>query len=134
MALSFVNSLQNNRLDEITTSAGATARLRIYAGSVPADVDTALSGQTLLANFALSNPIAGAASSQALTLSGTPLSTTAAASGTASFFRIDDGNDANGVVQGTVGAGSGDLSLDTTTITSGQTVQITSFVINENND
>ncbi|HEU4753928.1 MAG TPA: hypothetical protein VFU47_12540, partial [Armatimonadota bacterium] len=100
-------------------------KLRIYDGTRPAGPGTAVSTQTLLAEVTLSDPAFGSASTGAAALSGTPLSATGAAAGTASWFRVVDSNNV-AYVDGSVGTSSADLILSTTTISVGLTVQITS--------
>jgi hypothetical protein len=56
------------------------------------------------------------------------LSGTAVASGTAGWFRAADSNDVNRI-DGSVGEGSGDLSLDNTDIGTGQTVTVTGWTV-----
>jgi hypothetical protein len=73
-----------------------------------------------------------AAASGAKAKSGT-WSATASATGTAAHFRLYDSGGSTCKIQGTVGAGSGDLSLDNTSITSGQTVTISTFTLTDGN-
>jgi hypothetical protein len=135
MALSYVDTLRHTMLDAITTDidAGAGAgTLRIYDGSVPADADTALSGNTLLAQLTMSDPSAAGASGGDWTASSITADSSADASGTASFFRILDSNAAV-VLQGTVGTTGADLNLNSVSITAGDNVAVSSFVITEGN-
>ena len=136
--LSYTDTCRNNQLDEITAliDAGAAAGvLRIYDGSQPADADTAVSTQNILSEHTLSDPSAAAASGGVLTFSAVGSDTSANNTGTATWFRISDSN-GNAVLDGDVStsaAGTGDLQLDSTSITSGQTVNITSLTITEGN-
>lgn len=132
MALAFIEALRNNMLDEITTriDAGAGAGLiRIYDGVRPATGGTAT---TLLAELTCTDPVAGAASSAALTFSAITDDSSANATGTATWFRIVD-SDSNFVMDGNVGTSGSDLNLVTTSIVATQTVSISSFVINAGN-
>jgi hypothetical protein len=111
------------------TGAGV---LRIYTGSQPATPATAPSG-TLLAEFTLSDPAFAAASGGSAALDVTPaLTDDGLAAGTAGWFRILDSTEAAGsglgVIDGSVTAtgGGGDLTLNTTTISVGVSVEITS--------
>jgi hypothetical protein len=111
------------------TGAG---RLRIYSGSQPATPATAPSG-TLLAEFTLSDPAFAAAASGSAALDVTPaLTDDGIAAGTAGWFRIVDSTEAAGsglgIIDGSVTAtgGGGDLTLNTTTISVGVSVEITS--------
>ena len=77
---------------------GATAgQVIIYAGTEPADADTAITTQTVLAEIDLADPAFGAASDNnpgaIASASGLPKTDTSAnATGTASFFRVIDSN------------------------------------------
>src|SRR5512146_2067237 len=61
--------------------------VKIYAGSVPADVATALSGQTLLGTLALGNPAFGGAVNGVATANPITDDSSADADGIAAFFR-----------------------------------------------
>jgi hypothetical protein len=109
-------------------NSGGAAKILIKDGSAPADANTAISGTTL-ATFTLSNP-AFTESNGVLTLDVTPALTVAAsASGTATYFRIMLNNGTTTVLQGTVGTSGQQLNLNTTTITSGVNVTITSGTV-----
>lgn len=113
-------------------STNAQGRLRIYAGSVPADADAALGGATLLAELNMSNPAFNGATDAAPGASAAAASisddTSADATGTAAFFRIVDRNEA-AVFQGSVSTTGADLNLNTTSITSGANVAVTSLTV-----
>lgn len=131
--LSYTDTVRNNKLDEITAAIGSSGLLRIYDGSQPADADTAVSGQTLLAELALSATAAGAASGGVLTFSAISDDSSANATGTASWFRVVTSGGA-AVFDGditTVATGTGDLQLDSTSITATQTVSVSSLTITE---
>lgn len=130
MALSFAATTANAMLAIINTNidAGASAgNIRIYGGTMPATADTALSGNTLLAELVCSDPSAAAPTAKTLTLSAITQDASANASGTATFFRVTD-SDNNVVLQGDVSAtgGNGALQLNTVAIVAGGPVQITS--------
>lgn len=115
-------------LDSIETTIGTSAVLKIRSGSVPATCATADAG-TALVTYSLASDWASAASSGAKALSSLPLSTTAGASGTAAHYRIYASDGTTCHEQGTVTAtgGGGDMTVDNTSINSGQTVNITAF-------
>ena len=133
MALSFSTTLRNNRADQITSAIGGSALLRIYAGTAPTNVGTALGGgNTQLAELTCNATFAPSATGGVLTLNSITQDSSADATGTATFFRIlTSGGTA--VMQGTVGTSGSDLNLNTTAISSGAAVSITSFVITEGN-
>jgi hypothetical protein len=112
--------------------AGGAGSLRIYSGTPPADADTALSGNTLLAQLALSaTGFAGATD-------GTGKATAAAnsitqdssadATGTATFCRILT-NGGAAKWQGTVSTSGANLNLVTTSIVATQPVSCSSFTM-----
>jgi hypothetical protein len=81
---------------------------------------------TVLCTITLANPAFGNAASGVAAMSGLPKSGTAAASGTADNFQVTDSS-GNVIFSGSVTAtgGGGDLTLDNTSIASGQTVTVT---------
>ncbi len=111
---------------------GGTATLTIYDGTPPANVDAALSGNTVLAELTMSATAFGAAADAApgATVTANAISddTSANATGTASFFRIIDGG-STPRVQGTVGTSGADLNFNSVAIQSGAQVSVTSLTI-----
>jgi hypothetical protein len=126
MALGYVTGLRNAQLDAITTFAGNSGKLRIYSGTRPATGGTAT---TLLAELTCNATFAPAASGAALTLNAIT-SATASATGTASWFRLLKSDGTTIVMDGDVGTSGSDLNINSTAITSGGTVSVTSYVIN----
>ena len=133
MSLTLSAALRSSMADRVTAlldAGAAAAYIEIRSGSRPAGPGTAASG-TLLATFDLNDPSFGAASSGVITLDVTPaLTTTGLAAATATWCRFYDSNDV-AVVDGKVGAsGSGaDIELNTTTISVGVNLEITSGTI-----
>lgn len=113
-------------------SANANAKLRVYSGTAPADADTALSGNTLLAELDMSNPAFGAAADNSpgaiATASAITDDSSADANGIATFFRIVD-RDENVVLQGTVATSSANLIVPTTTFVAGQPVEVSALTV-----
>lgn len=130
MALGLNETLRNNQLDEITTRAGASALLRIYDGTRPATGGTATN---LLAELTCNATFAAAAASGVLTLNAITADSSANATGTATWFRIVQSGGATHVLDGNVGTSGSDLNLNSTSITVGGTVSITSFTITAGN-
>lgn len=110
-------------------NTGGAGSLVIYSGDEPATGDTALSGNTALATFTLSNPAFSAASSGTLTLAGTPLTVAASATGTASFFRIYENDGTTVVTQGTIGTTGQQLNLSSLSLVTDFDVTITSGLV-----
>jgi len=134
MAIQLSVAVRNARLDAIETAIGASAIMEIRSGSVPATCATANSG-TVLATIALGSDWLAAASAGAKAKSGTWTDASADATGTAAHFRIFASDGTTCGLQGTVTAtgGGGDLTLDNTSIASGQAVTISSFTLTDAN-
>lgn len=125
----YATALRNAQLDAITTYAGSAAKLRIYNGTRPATGGTAT---TLCAEFTLGSPFAAAASSGVLSPT-LPAATTGAAACTATWFRVVKADGTTHVIDGSAGTSGADLVLNTTTISSGVAVSITSWTITRGN-
>ena len=132
MAIQLGTALRNARLDQIETTIGTSPILKIRTGAAPANCGTADAG-TVLATITLPSDWLAAASSGAKALSGTWQDASADATGTAAHFRIYDSGGSTCHLQGTVGQGSGDLSLDNTSIVAAQQVNVTAFTLTDGN-
>ncbi len=121
MSVNYITNLKTSRMQCVIDriDIGTAGSLEICSAGYAA----------VLATIALQKP-SFVASGDHITLAGVPLSDTDAdASGTAAAARIKASN-GDVVVNGlTVGVGSGDIQLNSTTITQHQTVTITSGVI-----
>jgi hypothetical protein len=129
MALGYAAALRNAQLDEITARAGASALLKVFSGTRPATggaETTKLSEQVCNATFA------AAASGGVLTLNAIADDTSADATGTASWFRIES-SAAVHVLDGDVAASGSDLNFDSISFVAGGTVAISSFTITAGN-
>jgi hypothetical protein len=101
------------------------ASLKIYNGSQPANGNTAITTQSLLATVILPNP-AGTVSNGVITFSAIS-NATASGTGTATWFRIVNG--ANTICDGSVGTSGCDLNLTTTSLVASSTpVNVSSFL------
>lgn len=119
--------------DDQVNIGSTAANIAIRDGSQPADPDSAESG-TLLATLVCSDPMFGAATDAdpggLITASAITSDTSADATGTAGYFRIKaTGSGADDVADGSCGTSGSDLNFNTTSITSGSTVSITSFTV-----
>ena len=128
MAFQFSVAARNAAIDAIETAIGAAPTLEIRSGTIPANTATADAG-TLLASMTLPSDWMSAASNGSKTLLGTWSDTSADAAGTASYFRIKAAGTCH--IQGTITAtgGGGDMTLDNTSIASGQQISITAFTL-----
>ena len=120
MAVTYTTAVKNARLSAVVTQIGAVGVLEIGTTGMG----------TILATISLGNP-AGTASGGVLTFSGFPRSDTSADNtGTAAVARIRTASGGTDIVTGlTVGTSASDINLDSVSITTGQTVTITSATI-----
>lgn len=134
MTTQLSTTVRNAELDAIETAISTSAVLKIRSGAQPATCATADSG-TVLVTMTLPSDWMAAASGGAKSKSGTWEDTSADATGTAAHFRIYASNGTTCHIQGSVTAtgGGGDMTLDSTSITAGQTVTITNFSLTAGN-
>lgn len=112
----------------------ADGYLRIYDGSQPATADTAITTQTLLAELRWNNSASafdaasgGVAAAKAITKD-----SSAAATGTAAWFRALASDGTTVLFDGTVGTASCDINLASAAISSGAEVDVTAFSYSAN--
>lgn len=120
MAVTLSTAARNALLDAIAAlvDGGAGAgKLKIY--------DTT---PTLLAELTMSDPAFAAASGGVLTANAITDDSAANATGTAATFDVTDSDDAV-VYSGSVGTSGADLNLNTTSISAGLAVSVTSLTI-----
>lgn len=123
MAVTYTTAVKNARLDAVA------AQIDGGAGAGTLQIGTSGMG-TVLATITLNDPCASAAASGVLTFSGFPKSDSSAdGTGTAAEARIRDSNSTNVITGLTVGTSGTDIILDSTSITTGQTVTINSATI-----
>lgn len=114
-----------NAIAALVDAGAGPGVIQLRTGAQPATPSDPATG-TLLATFTLEDPAFGAAVGGVATLDVSPIpSATAVADGTAGWFRMLDSTGA-AVIDGTVGTVGQQLNLNTTTIATGATVQITS--------
>lgn len=101
--------------------------LRIYDGTQPANANTAVSTQTLLAELRFNATAAPAASNGVLTFNAITADSSANATGTATWFRALKSDGTTVIMDGTVGTSGANLNLTSVSITTGTQVSVTSF-------
>mgnify|MGYP000950580303 CR=1 FL=1 len=101
--------------------------LRIYDGTQPANANTAITSQVLLAELRFNATAAPAASGGVLTMNSITQDSSANNTGTATWFRALKSDGSTAVFDGSVGTASCDLNLGSTSITSGASVAVTSM-------
>lgn len=127
--------IARSMLDQFTLAndAGTAAVINIYNGTAPVDAETALSGNTLLAQLTMSATSFPAATDlnpgARITANAITSDSSADATGTASFFRMLTQNAGTVTFQGSVGTATADMILNTTSITLGSTVSVTSATL-----
>ena len=125
MAISLNATLRNNRADQITTFAGASAKIRIY---------TAAYATVLCDVVCNASALAAAASGGVLTLNAMTGPGTATGAGTAEIARIYKSDGTTMVMEGlTVGTSATNIVITNTTIAVNDTVTVTSGTITEGN-
>lgn len=126
MAVQLSVAVRNARLDSIETTAGTSPKLQIRTGAQPANCAASATG-TLLAEITCPADWLNAASGGAKTLAGS-WTVAASGTGTAGHYRLLDSAGTTCHEQGSITAtgGGGDMTVDNTSIASGQTVTVTS--------
>lgn len=137
MAIQYSTVLRNNQLDQIESTTGTAAKLRLYSGDPPADCAAAASG-TLLVEMTLPSDWMDAATGGSKAKAGTwsGQGTADAGTGTAAgYFRVVDNPGTTTHMQGSVSitGGGGDMQLDNPNIAQSQVVTVNTFNITAGN-
>ena len=128
MSLQYTVGHRSAAMNDLNAAIGTTGNILIYTGSTPGNVASAATG-TLLVTLPCSNPF-GANTSNGVLVASAISSNTAIGTGTAGYFRVATNvAGTTAVIQGNVGTSGSDLNLNSTAISSGQTITITSFQI-----
>lgn len=128
--MQYSTTVNNARLDAVETAISTAPTLKLYSGSAPANCAAADTG-TLLVSMTLPSDWMAAANSASKAMAGSWSGTASGGAGaTPTHFRLFQGATCH--LQGTAGIGSGECQVNGT-ITSGQTVSVSSFVINAAN-
>ena len=134
MTLGILVSIRNAMLDLIRVAIDAgtgPGKIKIYSGTRPV-TGGALSGNTLLGTILCSDPCAPASAAGELTFSAFTDDEDADAGGTATWARITDSDD-NFVTDASVGTSGADINLNSTNITAGGIIRITSGTLTAGN-
>jgi hypothetical protein len=126
MAIQFSIAVANAFLDQIETTIGTAAVLKIRTGSAPATCATADSG-TVLATVTLPSDWMAAASGGSKSKSGTWQDASADATGTAAHYRLYASDGTTCHQQGTVSTSGADLNVDSVSFTAGQSFTVNTF-------
>ena len=133
MAIKQTTAVRNAQLDALNTQIGTSAKLRIYNGSRPANANTAITSQTMLVELTCNATAFAAAASGGVLTANAISNGTAAATGTASWFRLWQSNGTTAIMDGDVSTAGADLNLNNTSIATGQTVSVSSFTVTDGN-
>jgi len=129
MAFQFSTTVRNAWLDQIETTIGTSAILRIRSGAAPAACGDADTG-TVLAEMTLPSDWMANATGGSKSISGTWQDLSANASGTAGHFRVYDSGGTTCHIQGSVNTSAADMIVQNTSIASGQQITVTAFTLN----
>ncbi len=124
----FSNLTVNGEADFIGVAADS-GYIRIYTGSQPADADTALSGQTLLAELRFAADAFPAATAGLLTANAITSDTSADNTGTAAWARILKSDGTSVLFDGTVGTSAANVVINSVAISAGATVSCSSLTL-----
>lgn len=116
-----------NAMADVIGNAADTGFLRIYDGAQPANADTALTGQVLLAELLFGADAFAPAAAGVATANAVTADASANATGTASWFRCLKSDGTTALFDGSVGASGADLNLNTTAIQVGAQVAVTAL-------
>ena len=133
MTVKLATAVRNAMMDAITAQAGASAKLRFYTGTRPANPQTAVSSQVLLAELTCNATFAPAASGGVLTMNAITADSAADATGTAAWARLFKSDGTTVIGDFDVGTSGSDINMNSTSITSGSQVAISSFTITDGN-
>lgn len=131
MAVTYTDEAKNAAVDA-TTILNNAGKVRLYSGTIPTDVNTALSGNTVLTEHDFSAtayiPSVSGVAEENIISSGT--GTAGAGVGTdATFYRTFKSDGTTAVSQGTITAtgGGGDITISNVTIADGDVININDF-------
>jgi hypothetical protein len=102
--------------------------IRIYDGSQPANADTAVGSQVLLAELRFGTPAFGNAAAGVATANAITADASANASGTATWCRVLGSDGTTVYFDGNVGTSASNLNMNSVAISSGAQVSCSSFV------
>lgn len=134
MTIGMSAAVRNARLNAIETIVGTSPRLKFFDGTMPANVATADAG-TVIADMTLPSDFLADAASGAKAKAGTWEDTSANATGTPDYWRLYASDGTTCHMQGTLTAtgGGGDMTIDNTSVASGQAITVTGFTLTDGN-
>ncbi len=124
----FAVARRNELLDALTDNCNS-GRLRFYSGTRPTNADTALAGNTLLAEPTLNATSADAASAGVWTANAITSDSSADATGTATFARLFQSDGTTAVCDLSLGTSGTEVIVSTTSIVAAAVVSASSMTI-----
>lgn len=118
------NEMLNALIDNLNSG-----KFRVYSGTRPTDADTALAGNTLLAELTLNATFSANASNGTLTANAITQDSSADATGTASFIRVFESDGTTVIMDLSVGTSGAEVNFATLSFVAGAAIQVTSLTI-----
>ncbi len=112
MAIKYDTTTRNAMLDALNTRIGTSAKVRIYNGTRPANVGTAITSQTMLVELTCNATAFAAAAASGVLTANAISNGTAAATGTASWSRVFQSNGTTAIADADVATSGSDLNLN----------------------
>lgn len=130
MSVQKSTALRDAQNDQVETTIGVSAVLKLRTGAQPANCAAADAG-SVIATINLPSDWMAASSAGVKSKSGTWQDTSADATGIVAHFRLYASDGTTCHMQGTVTltGGGGDMTLDNTNVQAGQSITISSFTI-----
>lgn len=129
----FSDTTKNSMLTPLRTAidaGGAAGTIKLYTGTMAADTSTAITTQTLLGTLAFSYNPCGTVAAGVLTMGSITQDSSADATGTATWARIQtSGGTVIMDIDVTNSGGGGSLQLNTVSIVIGGPILITAFAV-----
>lgn len=117
------NVARNTALDALAVLFNS-GKLRIYDGAQPANAETAVGAQVLLAELTFNATAFAAAAAGVAAANAITQDSSANATGTAAWFRCVKSDGTTVLMDGTVGTSGANMNLNSVAISSGATVAI----------
>lgn len=121
---------RNTAIDNMLAllNAGGAGTLKFYDGSQPANANTAITSQTLLATLTLNSTAFASSSGGSASLNGVPLSASIVATSTCTWGTFVN-NAGTRVMDFSVGTSSADCNFNSVAFQNGATCSVSSFTV-----
>jgi hypothetical protein len=106
--------------------------MRFYDGAQPANVETAIGSQVLLAEMTFGATAFSAASGGVATANAITQDASANATGTATWYRTYKSDGTTALMDGSIGTSGSNINMVSTSVAAGSAVQVLSFAITFN--